>query len=66
MSLRAFHILFIVLSVMLTAFFAAWAGGQYEAAHNAGYIVVAAAALGSGVGLCVYMTKFVRKTRRMS
>ena len=28
MSLRAFHLLFIALSVVLTAFFAAWAGVQ--------------------------------------
>ena len=29
MSLRAFHLLFIALSVVLAAFFAAWAAGQY-------------------------------------
>lgn len=66
MSLRAFHLLFITLSVMLTAFFAAWSAGQYRAAHEASYAVVAAVSLASGVGLCVYMTKFLRKTRRFS
>ena len=30
MSLRAFHLLFIALSVVLAAFFAAWAIGQYR------------------------------------
>jgi hypothetical protein len=30
MSLRAFHLLFIVMSVILTAFFAAWAFGEYR------------------------------------
>ena len=33
MSLRAFHLLFIALSVVLAAFFAAWAVGQYRADH---------------------------------
>ena len=31
MSLRAFHLLFIALSVVLAAFVAAWATGQYRA-----------------------------------
>ncbi len=34
MSLRAFHLFFIALSVVLAAFFAAWAGGQYRAGHQ--------------------------------
>ena len=44
MSLRAFHLLFIALSVVLAAFFAAWATGQYRVEHQIGY---AAAALAS-------------------
>ena len=31
MSLRAFHLLFIALSIVLAAFLAAWAMGQYQA-----------------------------------
>ena len=34
MSLRMFHLVFIALSVMLAAFFAAWAGAQYQAGHD--------------------------------
>ena len=43
MSLRAFHILFIVLSVILTAFFAAWAYGQYRVEQDTGYVIAAVA-----------------------
>jgi len=65
MSLRAFHLLFITLSVILTAFFAAWAAGQYSAVHNASYILVAAASLAAGFGLVLYGARFQRKTRNL-
>ena len=63
MSLRAFHLLFIALSVVLAAFFAAWAAGQYRVEHQIGYVAVCVLALASGGGLAVYGTRFQRKTR---
>jgi ABC-type Mn2+/Zn2+ transport system permease subunit len=65
MSLRMFHLLFIALSVVLTAFFAAWAIGQYRAAHDVGYAITAVLSLASGVGLVVYGAAFQRKTRKL-
>ena len=65
MSLRQFHLLFIAVSVILTAFFAAWAAGQYRLAQDASYVVAAAASLAAGAGLAVYGAAFQRKTRRM-
>jgi len=65
MSLRAFHLLFIALSVVLTAFFAAWAAGQYQAAHGTGYAAAGIGSLAAGVGLAVYGAKFQRKTRHL-
>jgi hypothetical protein len=65
MSLRAFHLLFIGLSVILTAFFAAWAAGQYRVEHQPGYVVAAAVSLAAGAGLAVYGAAFQRKTRQM-
>jgi ABC-type Mn2+/Zn2+ transport system permease subunit len=64
-SLRAFHLLFITLSVILTAFFATWALGQYSAAHDASYVVVAAGSLAAGLGLVLYGAQFQRKTRNL-
>jgi ABC-type Mn2+/Zn2+ transport system permease subunit len=65
MSLRAFHLLFIALSVILTAFFAAWAAGQYRAGRDASYALVAAGSLATGVGLVIYGAKFQSKTRHL-
>jgi hypothetical protein len=65
MSLRTFHLLFIALSVVLTAFVAAWAAGQYRADHQSGYVVAAAVSLAAGAGLAVYGAAFQRKMRRV-
>ena len=64
-SLKAFHLFFIALSVVLAAFIAAWAAGQYRTAHETGYVLVAVASLASGVGLAVYGAAFQRKTRKL-
>ncbi len=63
MSLRLFHLVFIALSVVLTAFFAAWAAGQYRAAHDAAYAVAAGLSLVTGAALGVYGAAFQRKTK---
>jgi hypothetical protein len=65
MSLRAFHLFFIALSVILAAFFAAWASGQYRLEHEAIYAIASFAALVSGCALAVYGAAFQRKTRHL-
>ena len=65
MSLKAFHLLFIVLSVVLAAFVAAWAVGQYRAGHQLIYVVTAALALAASGSLVWYASLFRRKTRNM-
>jgi ABC-type Fe3+-siderophore transport system permease subunit len=65
MSLRAFHLLFIALSVVLMAFFAAWASGQYRLEHEAIYAVTSVAALLAGGALAAYGAAFQRKTRNL-
>jgi hypothetical protein len=66
MSLRAFHLLFIVMSVILTAFFAAWAFGQYRTEGAISYALTAAGSLAAGIGLVVYAAGFLKKTKRLS
>ena len=66
MSLRAFHLFFIAVSVVLAAFFAAWAGGQYSAGNEPIYLVVAVLSLGSGLALAVYAVMFQRKTKGLT
>ena len=65
MSLRAFHLLFIALSIVLAAFFAAWAAGQYRVEHQISYGVAALAALVGGAGLAAYGAAFQRKTKNL-
>jgi FlaG/FlaF family flagellin (archaellin) len=65
MGLRSFHLLFIAVSVVLAAFVAAWAAGQYQSAHGLTYAVTGVAALASGAGLAWYGAAFQRKTRRL-
>jgi hypothetical protein len=66
MSLRAFHLVFIVLAAILAVFFAAWASGQYRLEGGGGYVVVMVTALAAAGGLAVYAVAFMRKTRGLS
>ena len=65
MGLRSFHLLFIAVSVVLAAFVAAWAAGQYQSAQGVTYAVTGVAALATGAGLAWYGAIFQRKTRRL-
>lgn len=64
MSLKAFHLFFIAISIVLAAFVAAWATGQYRALHDPTYIVTACVCVLAGGGLTVYAARFQRKARR--
>ena len=65
MTLKAFHLFFIAVSVVLTAFVAAWAVSQYQVAHEINYAVAGALSIACGIVLAVYGTKFQRKMRRL-
>lgn len=65
MSLRAFHIFFIAMSVVITLGFAAWA---FSGASPQPSDSLFAMAIGSGVlgaGLIVYGIYFIRKSRHI-
>jgi phosphate/sulfate permease len=65
MSLKAFHLVFISVCVVLMAFVAAWASQQFMTGRAATYAVTAAGALAIGAGLAFYGAAFQRKTRRL-
>ena len=65
MSLKAFHLFFIVLSVILAGFVAAWAVGQYRVGGESIYLVTAVLALGASGSLVWYASLFRRKTRNL-
>ena len=66
MSLRAFHLLFIGLCVVLAAFMAAWAAGQYQLEANPGYLATALASILTGGGLTVYVMRPSPSYQRVS
>jgi hypothetical protein len=65
MSLKAFHLLFISLSVVLAAFCAAWAVGQYRSEHEIAYVLYTVLSIGIGGALVVYGAAFQRKARKL-
>ena len=66
MSLRAFHILFIVASIGLTLMMAVWGGVTWGSDRGTGWHLVTAVGslLAAGL-LAYYAVRFVRKTREM-
>jgi hypothetical protein len=65
MSLKAFHFFFIVMSVALATFMAAWALGQYRLESQVGYALTSVASIGAGAVLVVYAARFRRKARQL-
>jgi Ca2+/Na+ antiporter len=65
MSLRAFHLLFVAVSVILAVFVAAWAVGQYQLEHEVRYAVTCVVAIACSGLLVVYGAMFQRKTRNL-
>jgi len=65
MSLRLFHLVFVSLAIVLAAFVAAWAIGQYRLEHETQYVVLAIIAVALGGGLVVYAGAFQRKTKNL-
>ena len=66
MSLKAFHIFFIVVSALSAFGFSAWAIIGYTTSHDPGMIAVAAGSLLAGIGLIFYGIRFLRKLKHVS
>jgi hypothetical protein len=66
MSLRSFHLVFIVASVLLSLMMAAWGGVTYGTLRGTPWhlVTVAGALLVAGL-LSVYLVKFIQKTRAL-
>ena len=66
MSLRGFHILFIVASIALALMMAVWGGVTWGSVRGTGWhLVTAVGSLATAGLLTVYAVKFVRKTREI-
>lgn len=66
MSLKAFHIFFIVVSALCAVGFSVWAVIGYTSSHDSGMLIVAAGSLLAGIGLIFYGIRFLRKLKHVS
>jgi hypothetical protein len=65
MSLRFFHIVFIVLSALMALVVGIWAIDAYRTDGSATWAALAVLALGGGALLVVYGNRFLQKTRKL-
>jgi hypothetical protein len=65
MNLRWFHALLILLSAALAVVFGVWSFDQYQSGNGTGNLVAAVAAFAVSLGLMVYDSWFLRKTRTL-
>lgn len=65
MSLKYFHLIFIVCSIMLSAVFGAWAVNQCRQLGGGSYLATAVGSFLAAVSLAVYAVLFSRKLRDM-
>jgi hypothetical protein len=66
MSLRSFHVVFVVASIALTLMMAVWGGVTYGTDRGSvWHLVTIVGAVITGGLLAVYAVKFVRKTREL-
>ena len=66
MSLKAFHIFFITVSVLLCLGLSAWATVTFLSTGNSELMIAAIVALAGGVGLVWYEIRFVKKLKHVS
>ncbi len=65
MNLRWVHALLILLSAALAVLFGVWCLGVYGREDGIGSLIAAIAAFGVSIGLIVYDSWFLRKTRTL-
>jgi hypothetical protein len=63
MSLRVFHVIFIVICIALCVAVAMWGIREYLATRNAGAIAMTVVFLGAGTALITYAKRAFRKLR---
>jgi len=66
MSLKAFHLIFIVASIVLAFGFGVWLVTEFFREGGALKVVFAVVSFGVGVGLIFYERYFLKKTKNVS
>jgi len=65
MSLRAFHIVFIIVSIALSLVVAAWGLREFAGGGGTSALLVGVAAALTGIALVVYGLRFFRKLQEL-
>jgi glucose uptake protein GlcU len=66
MSLKAFHIVFIALSILMAFFCGAWLLNEYSDTRNVSQLVVGIVLILAGGGLICYGKSVLRKLKHIS
>jgi hypothetical protein len=66
MSLKAFHIVFVVASILLAFFFGVWLLHDYSASGQTAELVFGILSILAGLGLIVYGKSILRKLKHIS
>ncbi|MDH3404938.1 MAG: hypothetical protein OES32_18205 [Acidobacteriota bacterium] len=66
MSLRAFHVAFIVASIVLSLVVTAWGVREFLNEGSTSALVIGIAALGSGIAMVIYGARFFRKLQELA
>lgn len=66
MSLKAFHILFIIASITLAFGFAAWAFNSYSQGGPRSHLVWGGISVAAGIGLVFYGRYVLKKLKKIS
>ena len=66
MSLKAFHIVFVVASILLAFFFGVWLLHDYRATREAAELIVGILSILAGLGLIGYGKSILRKLKHIS
>jgi hypothetical protein len=66
MSLKAFHIVFIAMSILLSFFCGVWLLHEYASSHHAAFLAAAILFLVAGASLIWYGKSVLRKLKHIS
>jgi len=64
MSLKAFHVLFVIISVLITLGFGIWSVKQYGITGSGGSLAMGVASFVVSVALVVYGVAFLQKLKK--
>ena len=65
MSLKAFHVLFIIISILLTVLVGVWGVHQYVVHGSGGSLALGGIFFSSGLGLVVYLIWYLPKLKEL-